>query len=463
MFINQDGESEDDQKLIMDDDNQTETSVNQIRLPAHQCAQGCHYLWVKDGFCDETCNVAACRYDGGDCKFAKGVGNLTEDDAATMEPPGGGTNMRRNSYALGTVNTNGCGSQAFVDTLAGCQAANTALGISSSVRTETDAAWPKGCYKYSSFPDQVFFNYHSTGSAHAVATPICDSSEMAYNCACTGFDASIGCDGGGCSSQGTCTHTGPTSAHCECNSGYYDKKCSSGTAGSNSTAGTTCSSAWCTSPNGYGGHDCWAGRGGVLDRGEPCTCSQGSARLTGETTVYRGDRIYKYTCCDGGDNVGEECGDCCTNVGLMVSLVIVLPICCCFCIVACLIWLWKTSCAGGTSTAANMAPAAPAVIQPQAVPYHGQVSPIMAAVAPGVGTGVAWQPPPEYTSQSPPPPPPPPHIDGLPQGWASAPGPQPGSTYYYNTQNPTQTCWTVEEALRIDDVNANCNQLPAKY
>merc|ERR1719487_2439984 len=73
-MFTQDGGPE-DQKLIIDDDNQTDTSSNKEILQVHECAQGCHYLWVKDGFCDETCNVAACRYDGGDCKFAK-------DDAA---------------------------------------------------------------------------------------------------------------------------------------------------------------------------------------------------------------------------------------------------------------------------------------------------------------------------------------------------------------------------------------------
>ena len=63
-----------------------------------------------------------------------------------------------------------------------------------------------------------------------------------------------------------------------------------------------CSSAWCTSPDGYGGYDCWAG---TSDEG--CTCSQGEAR---ETHVYSGS-YYQYECClsdSYGWNDGKYCG-----------------------------------------------------------------------------------------------------------------------------------------------------------
>ena len=41
-----------------------------------------------------------------------------------------------------------------------------------------------------------------------------------------------------------------------------------------------CSDLWCTSPDGtWGGYDCWAGTDV-----ERCTCSRGSARMTGSTS-----------------------------------------------------------------------------------------------------------------------------------------------------------------------------------
>jgi hypothetical protein len=89
-----------------------------------------------------------------------------------------------------------------------------------------------------------------------------------------------------------------------------------------------CSQDWCTSPDGGGGHDCWAG-----SESEECGCSQGSARETGAS--YPEHDVVEYTCCMSGDNVGEECGDCCVDyesiliaiIGGVVGGVVVL-ICC---------------------------------------------------------------------------------------------------------------------------------------
>ena len=44
---------------------------------------------------------------------------------------------------------------------------------------------------------------------------------------------------------------------------------------------TTCSESACSSPDGFGGTECWAG-----SQWEPCTCNYGMAKLTGETTHY---------------------------------------------------------------------------------------------------------------------------------------------------------------------------------
>ena len=68
-----------------------------------------------------------------------------------------------------------------------------------------------------------------------------------------------------------------------------------------------CSDLWCTSPDGNGGLDCWAG-----SRDEACTCSQGSARMTGLTITAFGTQYFEYRCCsseESGANTGEECGN----------------------------------------------------------------------------------------------------------------------------------------------------------
>jgi surface protein len=75
-----------------------------------------------------------------------------------------------------------------------------------------------------------------------------------------------------------------------------------------------CSSTFCTSPNGSGGYDCWAG-----SRTEPCTCSAGAAKETGESMQHMGQTYYLYTCCTDGSGTGEQCGtfsgDTCSSSG----------------------------------------------------------------------------------------------------------------------------------------------------
>ena len=78
-----------------------------------------------------------------------------------------------------------------------------------------------------------------------------------------------------------------------------------------------CSQAWCTSPNGDGGYDCWAG-----SDSEECSCSEGKAKETGERVESGGTTYYEYTCCTDGSGHGEECGDCCTDVGLIILIVV---------------------------------------------------------------------------------------------------------------------------------------------
>ena len=95
----------------------------------------------------------------------------------------------------------------------------------------------------------------------------------------------------------------------------------------------TCSDDWCESPDGEGGHDCYAGAWN-----EPCDCTNGGARLSGETVEYKGNTYYKYTCCTGGSNVGYECGD--YSDGHFYGVVVGVPIA--IFVFLCLVCVWYT-------------------------------------------------------------------------------------------------------------------------
>jgi len=64
-----------------------------------------------------------------------------------------------------------------------------------------------------------------------------------------------------------------------------------------------CFSQWCTSPDENNGTECWAGTWF-----EPCSCSQGTATMTGTTAAHFGSLWYKYTCCTSQPTDGEACG-----------------------------------------------------------------------------------------------------------------------------------------------------------
>ena len=105
-----------------------------------------------------------------------------------------------------------------------------------------------------------------------------------------------------------------------------------------------CSDDWCESPDGEGGHDCYAGAWN-----EPCDCTNGGARLSGETVEYKGNTYYKYTCCTGGSNVGYECGD--YSDGHFYGVVVGVPIA--IFIFLCLACVWCTYYRKGSNSGAN--------------------------------------------------------------------------------------------------------------
>merc|ERR1712195_333416 len=72
---------------------------------------------------------------------------------------------------------------------------------------------------------------------------------------------------------------------------------------SSPTTGCDCSSDRCTSPNPFGGADCWAG-----SRAEAFSCSAGSYYLTGSSTEHLGATYKQYTCCTG-SHIHPSCYD----------------------------------------------------------------------------------------------------------------------------------------------------------
>ena len=103
---------------------------------------------------------------------------------------------------------------------------------------------------------------------------------------------------------------------------------------------TGCSQAWCTSPDGEGGHDCWAG---TME--EECSCSKGAARQTGRDSDSS-PKEYEYTCCNDGTGDGPECGDCCSTDGTIITAIIfmILMPCCCIMIGVLICYLSKCCC-----------------------------------------------------------------------------------------------------------------------
>uniref|UniRef100_A0AAV2J081 N-acetylglucosamine-1-phosphotransferase subunits alpha/beta n=1 Tax=Knipowitschia caucasica TaxID=637954 RepID=A0AAV2J081_KNICA len=64
-------------KDVWPDDFYTHSKGQKVYLtwPVPNCAEGCPGSWIKDAYCDKTCNNSACDWDGGDClgRFADDV------------------------------------------------------------------------------------------------------------------------------------------------------------------------------------------------------------------------------------------------------------------------------------------------------------------------------------------------------------------------------------------------------
>ncbi|KAK7886110.1 hypothetical protein WMY93_025731 [Mugilogobius chulae] len=65
-------------KDVWPDDFYTHSKGQKVYLtwPVPNCAEGCPGSWIKDGYCDKSCNNSACDWDGGDCLGAAGTGRF---------------------------------------------------------------------------------------------------------------------------------------------------------------------------------------------------------------------------------------------------------------------------------------------------------------------------------------------------------------------------------------------------
>ena len=97
--------------------------------------------------------------------------------------------------------------------------------------------------------------------------------------------AGTGEEGYLCTQRACCTGKyGSASDGLCCEGNIMNDCCRAKCSGANETPGraeSQCSPEYCTSPDPWGGHDCWAG-----SDVERCTCSRGSARMTGNSEYY---------------------------------------------------------------------------------------------------------------------------------------------------------------------------------
>ncbi|CAB1437116.1 unnamed protein product [Pleuronectes platessa] len=86
-------------KEVWPDDFYSHSKGQKVYLtwPVPNCAEGCPGSWIKDGYCDKTCNNSLCDWDGGDCqgssgngRFAPGVGGEPGVGAGHLWQYGGG-------------------------------------------------------------------------------------------------------------------------------------------------------------------------------------------------------------------------------------------------------------------------------------------------------------------------------------------------------------------------------------
>ena len=76
-----------------------------------------------------------------------------------------------------------------VTTLKECKIVTKEMNFNGRPTTEDNPFYPRGCYVYGNSEPLVYFNFHSTGSAHESSRPICKTSgkfqklryNMAYN------------------------------------------------------------------------------------------------------------------------------------------------------------------------------------------------------------------------------------------------------------------------------------------
>ncbi|MEE6480080.1 hypothetical protein FKM82_012450 [Ascaphus truei] len=74
-----------------------------LTWPVPNCAEGCPGSWIKDGYCDKSCNNSACDWDGGDC-----LGNPAAGRFAPALGGDGGLNGQPWHHGIGISGVSYC-------------------------------------------------------------------------------------------------------------------------------------------------------------------------------------------------------------------------------------------------------------------------------------------------------------------------------------------------------------------
>ncbi|XP_071809115.1 N-acetylglucosamine-1-phosphotransferase subunits alpha/beta-like [Asterias amurensis] len=76
-------------KPVWPDDFYTHSRGQKVYLtwPVPNCAEGCPPSWIRDNYCDTACNNSECDWDGGDCSGTpkSGVGGVAADRGAALD------------------------------------------------------------------------------------------------------------------------------------------------------------------------------------------------------------------------------------------------------------------------------------------------------------------------------------------------------------------------------------------
>lgn len=146
-------------KEVWPDDFYTEAGGQKVYLtwPVPNCQEGCPASWIKDGYCDRSCNNSECEWDGGDC-----VGSTA------LQPFYGGGNQPQGSLWLSTSAYchSGCANNWIADKYCdqSCNVLECAFdagdcGVENFIQLHRVKLWPNESHYSAVGHNPIFFDY----------------------------------------------------------------------------------------------------------------------------------------------------------------------------------------------------------------------------------------------------------------------------------------------------------------